>query len=199
WVPFFIGQTYADILNRAPDRAGQLSNIAAVEDLNSTTCKSANAALSTGSCEWGNNAQAILDFLALPESVAKNGTLADNTAFVTALYELLLYRAPDSGLSLYASQLNSGATRLSVVSTFLSRTDYRGRFTCTYGAVNPSCNGAESVDPVPSFIEQSYLDILDRAPDGAGKAWWTSYMTTRQLDMCSNTSASDFSVCDRVF
>src|SRR4029077_14706840 len=148
WVPFFIGQTYADILNRAPDRAGQLSNIAAVEDLNSTTCKSANAALSTGSCEWGNNAQAILDFLALPESVAKNGTLADNTAFVTALYELLLYRAPDSGLSRYVSQLNSGATRLSVVSTFLSRTDYRGRFTCTYGAVNPSCNGAESVDPV---------------------------------------------------
>jgi hypothetical protein len=199
-VPFFIGQLYSDILNRAPDRAGQLYHITALEGLNTANCQSANAALSAGSCEWNDNAQRTVYFLTSPESIAKNGTLADNASFVTALYELLLRRAPDQGgLDWYVSLLNSGTRRSAVVFSFLSSTEYRQRFTCTYGAVNPSCNGSESVDPVQSFVSQSYRDILHRAPDGAGLAWWTSYMTTHQLNMCGNTSASDFSVCDRVF
>ena len=230
WVPFFIGQTYADILNRAPDRKGQLFYISSVEGLNTTDCKSANAALSAGACEWSNNAKTILSFLSSPESVARNDSLSNNTSFVLVLYKLLL-RDPYAGVadrfssrgsskgrdkgmlctgcsfvhsipsqfSWYVSRLDAGATRLSVVLSILSSNAYRNRFICTYGAVNPSCNGAESVDPVPSFVTQSYRDILNRVPDGAGFAWWTRYMTTRQLAMCANTSASDFSVCDRVF
>jgi hypothetical protein len=167
-VPFFIGQLYSDILNRVPDRGGQLFHIATLEGLNSTNCKSVNPSLSPGSCEWNNNAQTTIGFLSSPESIEKNGTLADNTAFVTALYQLLLRRSPDTGgLQWYVSLLDSGALRSSIVSSFLSSTEYRQRFTCTsYGTANPSCNGAESVDPVPGFVEQTYLDILNRPSDG---------------------------------
>ena len=199
-VPFFIGQSYYDVLNRAPDHTGQLYLIAALENFNTTNCKSVNPALSAGSCEWNNNAQIIMGFLTSAEFIAKNGTLADNTAFVTALYGLFLRRAPDSGgLNWYVSLLNSGTSRLNVVSSFLTSSEYRRRFACTLnGTANPSCNGAESVDPVPSFVSQSYLDILNRHSDVEGQAWWTRYMTTNQVAMCQNTSASDFSVCDRV-
>jgi uncharacterized protein DUF4214 len=199
-VPFFIGQSYSDILDRAPDRGGQLYHIETLESLNTSNCQSVNPAESAGSCEWNDNAATTMDFLGSPESIAKNGTLADNTAFVTALYELLLRRAPDTtGLDWYLSLLNSGTQRVSVVFDFLSSTEYRKRFTCTYGAVDTICNGAESVDPMPSFVTQTYQDILDRSPDGEGWDWWTNYMATNQLNMCANTSGSDFSVCDRVF
>jgi hypothetical protein len=200
-VPTFVGQSYLDILDRAPDRTGQLFNIAAIESLNSNKCNSVNPARSAGSCEWNNNAQTIIEFLTSPESVAKNGTLWDNTAFVTALYELLLRRAPDpGGLNRSVSLLESGMDRITLISLlFLSSSEYRQRFSCTSnGTANPSCSGAGSVDPVPSFISQSYLDILNRPPDGAGQAWWTSYMTTNQVAMCANTSASAFSACDRL-
>jgi len=201
WVPTFVGQSYRDILNRAPGRRGQMFYIAGIESLNTTNCKSVNPAISAAGCEWNNNAQTIMEFLTSPESVAKNGRLLDNAAFVTALYELLLRRAPDpEGLNRSVSLLDSGTDRLTVISSlFLSSKEYRQRFSCTSnGTANPSCNGAASVDPVPSFISQSYLDILNRPPDGAGQAWWTSYMTTNQLAMCANTSASDFSLCDRI-
>jgi hypothetical protein len=200
-VPFFVGQAYSDILKRAPDRTGQLFHIAALEGLNTTNCKSVNPALSAGTCEWNNSAQTIMGFLSSAESIAINGTLADNTAFVTALYELLLRRDPDSaGLNYYVSLLGSKTTRVTVVSMFLSGSEYRHRFACTYNGITPpACNGAESIDPVPSFVSQSYLDLLKRPSDGTGQAWWTSQMTTNQLAMCGNTSASDFSACDRVF
>ena len=200
-VPFFIGQSFDDILHRAPARAGQVFYIGTLEALNTANCKSVNPALSPGSCEWNNNAQVAMGILTSPESIAKNGTLADNTEFVTALYQLLLRRAPDStGLNYYVSLLVSGTTRVNIVSMFLSGSEYRHRFACTYNGITPpSCNGAESVDPVPSFVSQLYLDILNRHSDGEGQASWTNFMTANQVAMCANTSGSDFSVCDRVF
>src|SRR5579863_6846122 len=84
-VPAFIGQAYYDILNRAPDREGQLYHIQAIESLNAANCTSADPSFSAGICEWNNNAQAAVDFLTSPESIAKNGNLSDNAAFVTAV------------------------------------------------------------------------------------------------------------------
>jgi hypothetical protein len=199
-VPFFIGQTYFDILNRDPDAPGQRSWIAQLEDLNSRLCKSANPGFSTGACEWNNNGQIALNFIGSPESASRNGSITSNEAFVTLLYKLLLRRAPDdAGLKSHLSGLSSGGTRLGVVLAFLASDDYRRRFTCTaMGTANPSCRGAESVDPIPAFVAQTHLDVFGRDADGASLASWTTYMTSHQVAMCDNVSATAFSVCDRV-
>jgi Domain of unknown function (DUF4214) len=197
-VPFFVGQTYADILNRTPDRTGQLLHIATLESANTTNCSSTNPTVAAGACEWNNNAETAMDFLNSAESTGKNGAITDRTAFVTALYQLLLRRAPDNtGLNYFLSLLNSGTTRTAVVSMFLTSPEYRKRFVCTYGATNPSCNGSESVDPLPSFVSQTFMDILDRPPYAYEQEQWIGSMTANQVAMCANTSASNFSVCDR--
>jgi hypothetical protein len=199
-VPFFIGQTYRDVLNRDPDVEGQKSQVARLQDLNSRVCRSANSTLSVGECEWNNKAQITLEFLVSPESVSKNGGITSNEAFVRALYKILLRRAPDEvGLKSHLSVLGSGGTRLNVVSGFLSSDDYRHRFACTTtGNPDPSCRGAASVDPIPSFVAQTHRDILGRDPDAASLASWTTYMTSNQVAMCQNVSATAFSVCDRI-
>ena len=165
-VPFFIGQSYRDILNRDPDVAGQRYWITALEDLNTRNCKSADPAFSVGNCEWNNNAQITVGFLGGSESVSRNGALTSNEAFVTALYEVLLRRAPDEpGMKSHLSVLGSGGTRLNVVLAFLSSDEYRRRFTCTaIGTSNLSCRGVESVDTVPSFVRPSNSTVTFWSP-----------------------------------
>lgn len=199
-VPFFLGQSYYDLFNQPPQTVGQIYQITQLESLNTNNCNSADPSVALGSCEWNNNAQTILDFLTSAQSIEANGALSSNIDFVSALYALLLRRPPDSaGLNYYISQLDGGMSRLNVVSAFLLSTEYRRRFACTMnGQTAPLCNGGTSVDSIPSFVAQSYLDILNRPPDGAGQEWWTSYTTTNQQAMCRNTSASAHSVCDRV-
>jgi len=199
-VPFFIGQSFLDIFNRLPGGDGQTYWISRLEGLNISSCKSASPAFSAGACEWNNNAQVVLLFLSSPESISKNGNLASNSAFVTTLYQLLLRRAPDAeGLKSHLSSLSSGGTRLSVATSFLSSTEYRHRFACTAnGNSNPSCRGAEAVDPVPSFVVQIGKDILGGPPDAASQASWTNEVTSKQAGMCKNSSATAFSGCDHV-
>jgi hypothetical protein len=196
---FFIGQLFSDILNRTPQIEGQTFWLSKLEGLNASSCKSTNPAALAGACEWNNRAQITLDMLGAPESISKNGSLAANEAFVTALYKILLRRAPDgAGLKSHLSTLGSRGTRVSVVASFLSSEEYRHRFTCTAtGTANPSCRGAASVDPIPSFVAQTERDMLGRDPDAASLASWTSTMTSSQAAMCQNVSATAFSVCDR--
>jgi hypothetical protein len=200
-VSFFVGQSFLDILNRAPGGGeGQTFWISKLQGLNTNSCKSANPALSAGACEWNNNAQITLDILSSPESTLRNGSLTSNDAFVTVLYKILLRRAPDEpGLKSHLSVLASGGTRLSVVSRFLSSDEYRRRFTCTSsGTSNPTCAGAASVDPIMSFVTQTQRDILGRDPDTASLASGTNYMNSNQVAMCQNVSATSYSACDRV-
>ena len=199
-VPYYIGQLYGDILKRPPDTAGQIFHITTLESLNSTNCNSADPTLAAGSCEWTNYGQTAYDFLTSAESVGINGSLSSNDDFVTALYELLLRRAPDNvGFNYWVSALKSGISRTDVVSMFVSSPEYRKRFACTYnGHATPLCNGAESIDPIPTMVSQLYLDILNRPSDGLGYAWWTSYTSNNLRNMCRNTSGSTYSVCDHV-
>jgi len=199
-VPYYVGQLYADILKRAPDAAGQVYHITTLEGLNTTSCNSADPTLAAGNCEWSNNAQTANDFLMSPESVGLNGALTSNADFVNAMYGLFLRRAADNaGFNYYLSLLNSGTSRLNVVSMFVSSPEYRERFACTYnGHPVPLCDGAESIDPVPSLVSQLYLDILDRPADGIGQEWWTNYTSTNLQNMCRNTAASTYSTCDHV-
>jgi hypothetical protein len=199
-VPFFVGQSYYDIFDRVPDGPGERNWIGQLESLNTRACKSANPVFSAGSCEWNNAAQVALAFLDSAEFTSKNGSLTSNDAFVTALYKTLLRRNPDNpGLRSHVSTLSSGGTRLGMVLAFLTSEEYRHRFTCTAtGTSNPSCRGAASVDPVPAFVAQTHRDLLGREPDSASLASWTTYMTSHQVALCQNVSATAFSACDRV-
>ncbi len=199
-VRFFIGQTYADVLGRVPDRAGQTYNIGELARINTAYCTSPDPYLAIGPCEWGNSAQVLLSFLSSPESISRNGMLSDNTSFVKALYQLLLHRnGSTTEVNAYTSQLTSGVTRLSVVSSFLTSTEYRRRFACTSnGAAHPSCNGAEPVDSIPQFVTQAYLDILGRPSDMVGQAWWTQETSSDLAAMCRNSAGASYSTCDQV-
>lgn len=130
-VSFFVDQSYRDLLNRPPDREGQTFRLGQIRDLNARVCRSADPLVTAGDCELNNNARVVLEMLGSPESVSKNGSIASNSAFVTVLYKVLLRRAPDEvGFRWHLRVLDSGGTRVSVVSTFLSGEEYRNRFTC---------------------------------------------------------------------
>jgi len=199
-VSFFVGQTFSDALGRAPGDEGQNYWGGRLESLNATACKSANPTMSAPGCERSNNAQVLLQILGSPESVSKNGSIDSNSAFLTVLYQVLLRRAPDGpGLKLYLSALDSGNTRLSVVMKFLASDEYRHRFACTAsGTPTPSCWGAASIDPVPSFVAQTQKDILGVPPDAASQAALASQVTSNLRAMCRNSAATAYSSCDRV-
>jgi len=130
-VPFFIGQTFADVLNRTPGGEGERYWASRLEERNAQTCRSGKPAVLADSCEWKNAAQIVVEILNTPESVSKNGRVSSNNEFVTTLYRLLLRRAAeDAGLKSHLAILGSGGTRPSVVMTFLSGEEYRRRFTC---------------------------------------------------------------------
>ena len=142
-VPFFVRQMYADVLDRAPDAAGQKNWTSQIEYENTRTCRSQNPALLAGNCEWNSAARIALAVLDSPESASKNGSANSNSAFVNLLFHALLRRDPqNSGLQMYLSSLNSGGDRQKVVSSFLTGDEYRRRFACS--SVAPSRAAAVS-------------------------------------------------------
>ena len=75
---------------------------------------------------------------------------ATDAAFVTALYQDLTARAPDSaGLAAWEKSLSNGATRLQVITSFLN---------------NP--------ETVNQLIDGFYADFLHRSVDSAGQQKW---------------------------
>jgi len=130
-VPFFVEQSYHDVLDQPVDRQEQTSRADQLKDMNSKTCRSRDPLVAGTGCEWKNNAQVVLDMLGSAPSVAKNGSIASNEAFVTVLYKVLLRRPPDGGgLQARVKALDSGGTRASVVLSILASDEYRHRFSC---------------------------------------------------------------------
>lgn len=80
----------------------------------------------------------------------------DTTPFLGSLYSAALDRAPDAaGLEYWQSVLEAGASRKGVVEAFFSSSEYN--------------NLNESNE---SFVAGLYRDLLGRAPDVAGEAYW---------------------------
>ncbi len=80
----------------------------------------------------------------------------DSTPFLGSLYSAALDRAPDAaGLEYWQSVLEAGASRKGVVEAFFSSSEYN--------------NLNESNE---SFVAGLYRDLLGRAPDVAGEAYW---------------------------
>ena len=128
-----IGGYYETFLGRAPDSAGLSFWMAQL-----------SAGVSDNSVLSG--------ILGSPEFYANSGGTPGG--FVTALYMMLLGRAPDSvGLSFWESQLSSGASRSGVAFAILSSSEYRS-----------------------DFVEAQYLHLLGRGADSAGLSYWVSQL-----------------------
>src|SRR5581483_8373576 len=130
-VPSFVDQLYRDLVDRAPDPQGQQFHTNQIKDLNARVCRSENPMVTSGNCEWNNDAQLVLEMLNSPEAIKKNGSISSNEEFVTVLYKTLLRRAPDSnGLRSHVNALESGGSRQGQVLAFLNSDEYRNRFSC---------------------------------------------------------------------
>lgn len=98
-----------------------------------------------------------------------DGTLALDTAAgevagsAYRLYQAAFARTPDSaGLAYWIARMDEGLERLSVAQYFSQSAEFQGR----YGA-SPT---------VDALLHGFYQNVLDRAPDAAGYAYWSDNM-----------------------
>jgi Domain of unknown function (DUF4214) len=192
-VPTFINQIFVDALQRKPTPEDQRFWAARIEGSNSQRCKSANPSVLATPCEWQNAAQAVVDIMGTPASISKNGPIGSNNEFVTAVYRILLRRAPDaSGFQFHLSGLNSGKPRESVALSGLLSEEYRKRFSCRQevhqaeaispggsGSAELGVNGHPLTQPVYSdSTGVSYDDQLKYVHE-LGAQWYRIDLTPR--------------------
>ncbi|MBI3230667.1 MAG: DUF4214 domain-containing protein [Burkholderiales bacterium] len=84
-----------------------------------------------------------------------------------ALYQSALNRAPDSGgLGYWINALDTGATALDLMRSFITSPE----FISNYG----------STQSTSAFVTQVYQNVLHRAPDSSGLAFWQSGVDSGQ-------------------
>ncbi len=108
-------------------------------------------------------AQISTDFATSGEFVTRYGALS-NRQFVDLVYRNVLLRGPDSGgLNHWASALDRGTSRGTVMLGFSESTEFRNRMADEVAAI-------EAVGPVGRLYRAYFL----RAPDETGLAYWTN-------------------------
>lgn len=140
WVGRLVTQYYYDTLGRAPDSAGFNYWVGAIQmGLPPATV----ASLFYGSSEYFQRA---------------GGTV---TAWLTALYQALLARAPDlSGLGSWTALLNSGTTTSSIAYGFY-----------------------QSPESLSRRINTLYLQLLGRSADSGGIQYWSQVLAATGNDV----------------
>jgi hypothetical protein len=106
----------------------------------------------------GQNASQIAQKLFSSDSFGGlQGAPADDTTFVTQLYVNVFDRKPDhSGQDFWLGQLQGGASRDTVLHDMLDSTEFHSQHDAAIA------------------VTALYADLLDRAPDAAGMAFWTA-------------------------
>jgi beta-glucanase (GH16 family) len=90
---------------------------------------------------------------------------------VTRLYDTVYDRAPDgAGLAYWSSTLDAGTPLHTLADIFMRSSEFQG----TYGTPD---NGA--------FVAQLYYNVLGRAPDAGGLAFWTGELRQNLADRAS--------------
>ena len=85
---------------------------------------------------------------------------ADPAASVTRLYQAALGRSPDEGgLTFWTASIKAGTPLVTLADAFVSSAEFTGRFG----------SGLASAD----YVTRLYLNVLGRAPDAGGLAFFT--------------------------
>lgn len=103
-----------------------------------------------------------------------DGTLAYDVglgaASVLRLYQAGLGRAPDgAGLAFWTGQVQAGVPLTQLAASFLASAEFQARFPAAAGGT------------ADAFVGQVYQNVLGRAPDAGGLAFWTGQLNTGVL------------------
>ena len=125
-----------------------------------------NAAVSVAA----NNNKTLTDLAGI--DLTKTQTTSTGLAqTITALYNSVLGRAPDTaGLTYWENMVASGTPISSVISSFTNSAENSNHTAATTAAAGGSTGGANTV---AAAITQDYTSFFGRAPDAAGLAYWT--------------------------
>ncbi|PZW50324.1 hemolysin type calcium-binding protein [Humitalea rosea] len=164
----FVTLLYANVLNRAPDSGGLAYYVARLD---------AGEQRST----------IVLDFSESDEFIYRAGYPGEGGIFapdpvavdVVRYYETVLDRLPDAGGAAYWIQLRHGGLSLANMgAAFTGSAEFESR----YGALSNS-----------GFVEQLYLNALDRAGDSGGIAYWTAELDHGALSRAGVADSFAFS------
>ncbi len=181
---------YADSLTLTADQSAVLrlyqAALARSPDLGGLTYWANN--LQAG----GNEADLASDFLSSPEFQSKYGNLS-NGDYVTALYNNVLGRSPDSaGYNYWTSELNGGLGRAQVLLDFSNSSEFEA-------ATQLAAAGFESNQIAPTdigIVYRLYQSALDRVPDASGLQYWSQQLMSgaeTEAQLAQNfTSSSEF-------
>ncbi|MEW7848243.1 DUF4214 domain-containing protein [Massilia aurea] len=99
------------------------------------------------------------------KSIAIDVGANDNGGTIYRLYEAALDRAPDLiGLGFWIDRLDDGANIVDIAADFIRSAEY----TTMYGSVTSNTE----------LVTKYYTNILDRAPDAGGLAYWSGLLDT---------------------
>ncbi|MCR9127135.1 MAG: DUF4214 domain-containing protein [Rhodobacteraceae bacterium] len=150
----FVALMYRNVLGRAPDADGLQGWL---------------GALAAGA----DRADVVLGFSESPEFGQATQPRAESFALthtaqlwsddVFRLYQATLAREPDpGGFALWVAQLGQGTPYADVVAGFVGSPEFQA----TYGALDNS-----------GFVDLLYRNVLDRAPDAAGRDGWLGVLS----------------------
>jgi Domain of unknown function (DUF4214) len=106
--------------------------------------------------------EVVIGFAESPEDRAKTVGIAGdkNDAEATRLYQAALNRAPDAGgEAFWSAALTNGETTTQVAQSFIDSTEFQQNF----GTLD-----------IPGFVSAMYQNVLHRAPDPGGQAFWNT-------------------------
>jgi hypothetical protein len=164
-----VGSTFNDTLHgglgaNSIDGGGGL-NTAAYDGVYLQYTVGAGGATVAGGPEGGTDTLTNIQRLQFVDGYMTFST-SDTAAQVYRLYEATLNRAPDTGgLAYWARSLDAGMTLLTAANGFVSSAEFQG----TYGALDNA-----------GFVTLLYNNVLHRAPDAGGLAYWTSLLNAGQ-------------------
>lgn len=116
-----------------------------------------------GLAYWTKQVNSGLDPSAMVEAVALSGEFEGTVAPVVRLYYAHFDRAPDyAGMTYWAGVARDGWSMEKISEEFVRSTE----FSTTYGSLSDE-----------QYIDQVYLNVLGRASDPAGRAYWAAQLT----------------------
>lgn len=161
----FVDLVYANVLNRAADAQGRAHWINVL-------------------AQGVSRGEVMVGFAESNEYVSRTQTVAATDtieARVVRLYRAFFLRDPDAaGLAYWTDQARNGVSLEAIAAAFAQSGEFRNR----YGALDNA-----------AFVNLVYTNVLGRAPDAGGAAYWTGLLnagTSRGAVMVGFSESTEF-------